>query len=69
MWFYVPILFGTDWCRNLWRQFLFSISAFLAGICYDSAFGCSRGNCVPSSARCDGSKDCADGDDEIACGE
>lgn len=45
------------------------LSAFPAGICYDSEFGCSRGNCVPSSARCDGSKDCADGEDEIACSE
>ena len=35
--------------------------------CQSGAFRCSNGQCVRSSDRCDGIRDCSDGSDETGC--
>ena len=35
--------------------------------CQDDEFRCNSGQCISSSWRCDGTKDCSDGEDET-CG-
>lgn len=37
--------------------------------CELSEFRCEDGQCIPHTWRCDNSMDCADGSDEVNCGE
>ena len=42
----------------------------ISAICSSVAFRCNNGQCIRSSDRCDGTRDCTDGSDETTgCGE
>ena len=53
------------------------VHAFVIGIppptgiqsCNKFGFACLDGSCVDKNAVCDGNVDCADGADELQCGE
>lgn len=36
-------------------------------VCQHTEFQCAAGNCIPLAWVCDGSKDCAKGEDEVQC--
>ena len=40
---------------------------FSPEVCRGGSWRCETGQCVPSSARCDGSPHCSDGTDELDC--
>ena len=42
---------------------------FTEGGCPESFFKCNDGKCISSSWKCDGEKDCSDGEDEKECTE
>lgn len=45
-------------------------SNFLSGAkttCLDEEFACSSGRCLPNSMKCDGRRDCPQGEDELKC--
>lgn len=37
--------------------------------CSEEEFPCDNGSCVPKASRCNNSRDCSDGSDEVGCGE
>lgn len=37
--------------------------------CADNEYRCDNGACIPDTNHCNGNKDCADGSDEVGCGE
>ena len=39
----------------------------IAASCGTGAFWCTNGQCIRSSDRCDGTRDCTDGSDETGC--
>ena len=45
-------------------QRIFAIST---ASCQSGAFLCSNGQCIRSSDRCDGTRECTDGGDETGC--
>ena len=46
---------------------LYLIFTICTASCQSRAFLCSNGQCVRSSDRCDGIRDCTDGSDETGC--
>ena len=66
----VCIISNTNYTNNLCLppaptrlSFELTITVF----CSSGAFRCTNGQCVRSSDRCDGTRDCTDGSDETGC--
>ena len=49
-------------------QFILKFELLIAVSCGTGAFRCTNLQCIRSSDRCDGTRDCTDGSDEIGCG-
>ena len=43
------------------------IMLFVTASCQSGAYRCSNGQCIQFTDRCDGTRDCTDGSDEIGC--
>ena len=50
-------------------QFILKFELLIAVSCGTGAFRCTNLQCIQSSDRCDGTRDCTDGSDEIGCGK